>query len=606
MRKQLIAVFITGTLFNTSAIGQETGFIGAGNDSGIDVITSSDLRLEAWNDSASGNKTISGHGLEGKLIPASRFLAQTTLGSDLATIQQVAEIGFETWIDQQFSVQPSSYLEILREVYEEVFELYIEDGGDPNNFRCRPNWARSNYAWWQMVMTSEDLLLQRVAFALSQILVISKENSDLGDYGYGIASYYDIFLQHGFGNYRDILYEVALHPAMGSYLSHLNNPKSNPEENYYPDENFAREVMQLFSIGLYELNMDGTRKTDDQGRYIPTYDNEDIKGLSKVFTGLGAGGISECSDSFTPAFGLRINRIDMTVPMVMYEEWHEPGEKHIVGGFVIPDGQTGMEDIEMAIDHIFNHPNVGPFIGEQLIKKLVKSNPSPAYVQRVAEAFNGIDTGIRGDMKATLKAILLDPEARECDAMLDPENGKMREPLLRYTHFARLIDKFTPYGRFWNRSNDFLQATGQMAMHAPSVFNFYLPDFQPGGILSENDLVAPEFQLLNTQSSLTYINEVDDWVVDELLFSNNEPGMDWEKRVYIDLYKMMEYARDMEVLLNHLDLVLTHGQMTERTRRLLKNVLTQNFSTGGVSMLESRAKMALYFLLFSPDYIILK
>jgi uncharacterized protein (DUF1800 family) len=605
MMKELFLPFFL-LLTGFQLFSQEMDYIGAGNDSGITVMTSSAMHQAGWNHAAEGENTVSGNGLEGKLIPASRFLAQATLGADLYTIERVAEMGFEAWIEEQFRVAPSSYYETLKELYQEIFDDYIANGGDPNDFRCRPNWARSNYAWWQMIMTSEDLLLQRIALALSEIMVISKENSDLRDYGFAISSYYDIFLRNGFGNFRDILYEVSLHPAMGNYLSHLNNPKSNTEENYFPDENYAREVMQLFSIGLYELNTDGSWKTDSEGKPIPTYDNEDIKGLAKVFTGLGAGGISECSDSFAPAFGLRISRIDMTQPMAMYEDWHEEGEKQIVGDFVIPAGQTGMQDIEMAIDHLFNHPNVGPFIAQLLIKKLIKSNPSADYIERVAEAFNGKETGIRGDMKATIRAILLDPEARECDAMMDPFNGKMREPILRFTHFARLIDKFTPYGRYWNRGDDFLASTGQIPMHSPSVFNFFLPDYQPGGEIAENDLVAPEFQLLNTQSSLNYINEVDDWVIDELLFYHYESGETWEQRVYIDLYQMMEKARDMEVLLNHLDLLLTHGQMTERTRGLLTRRLTEEFSTGGVSMLESRAKMALYFLLFSPDYIIMK
>jgi uncharacterized protein (DUF1800 family) len=297
----------------------------------------------------------------------------------------------------------------------------------------------------------------------------------------------------------------------------------------------------------------------------------------------------------------------MTVPMQVFEDWHEPGEKVIIGDQVIPAGQTGMQDIEMAVDILFNHPNVGPFIGELMIKRLVKSNPSPAYIQRVAEAFNGgPDSGSRGDMKAFITAILMDPEARECDAMLDPSNGKMREPLLRFTHFAKLINKFSPYGQYWNRSDDFLGSTGQMALHSPSVFNFYLPDFQPGGEFAQENLVAPEFQLLNTQSSLNYLNEVNDWVIDELLFYHYEYPQAWEEYVYIDLYELMNRARDMEVLLNYLDVVLTHGQMTERTRNLLKGILMEQFTTGGVSMLESRAKLAMYFMLFNPDYIIQK
>lgn len=386
-------------------------YVGGGHAEGVTVFSSSEYQFNGWDEAATADKTITGDGLEGKLTEASRFLAQATLGANLQTIHHVAEIGIESWIEEQFEAPVTYYLDIMEEVYDEVYQFYIAGGGDPNNFSCRPDWVESNYAWWQMTMTNEDQLRHRVAQALSEILVISKENSDVRDYGYGVASYYDIFIENAFGNYKDILLDVSLHPVMGKYLSHLNNPKSIPEWNIFPDENYAREVMQLFSIGLFELNLDGSRQLDGEGNFIPTYDNRDISELAKVLTGLGAGGLSECGTAYEPAFWLEIRHIDMTEPMAMYENWHEQGEKVLFGDQVIPDGQSGMEDVESAIDIIFNHQNVGPFISRLLIQQLIKSNPSPEYISDVASAFNDNGDGVRGDMKAVVKAILLHPEA---------------------------------------------------------------------------------------------------------------------------------------------------------------------------------------------------
>ncbi len=568
----------------------------------IIVTTSDDHQESNWREIASGDKTISGEGLEGHLMTASRFLAQATLGGDDRLIAEVAKIGMENWLDQQIEEPPTYYMDVLADVYNQVYENYIQGGGNPNDFRCRPKWYHANYGWWQMVMTAEDLVRQRVALALSQILVISK-NSNLENYGWAIASYYDIFLKHAFGNYKDILMDVTYHPAMGDYLSHLNNPKSNPEKFQFPDENYAREFMQLFSIGVYELNLDGTKKTDANGNFIHTYDNDDIDNLAKVFTGFGAGGTDNCGESFAPAFGLDIRKLDMTIPMKVYDDWHESGEKTIIGDYVIPAGQSGEQDINQAISHIFNHPNVGPFISHKLIQHLVKSNPTPAYVARVATVFNDNGQGVRGDMAAIIKAILLDSEARSCEMMTQPDHGKLREPIIRYTHFAKAVDNFSSSGRYWDTGEYYYYATGQMPMHAPSVFNFYQSEYQPQGALNDLDLTGPEFQLLNSVTGLEYFNEVDRWTFHEQLFRNWEDFED--NRVYIDLYEWMGYARDPEVFLNKLDVIFTHGQLSEEGRTALKKVLVEH-DDEGIAILFNRAILGLYYIMVHPDYLILK
>ena len=385
---------------------------------------------------------------------------------------------------------------------------------------------------------------------------------------------------------------------MGFYLSHLNNPRSNPAENIHPDENYAREVMQLFSIGLYELNNDGSRKLDGGGQPIPTYGQEEITEFAKIFTGLG---ISEVVDNQwvdSAYFDLSIYVADMTKPMKMYEDWHEPGEKELLNGMLVPDGQPGMQDVQMALDNLFNHPNVGPFIGRQLIQRLIKSNPTPQYIDRVAQVFNNNGQGVRGDLAAVVKAILLDPEARECRNLMEEESARLREPLVRYTHFARSVEREHIYGRHWNVGYGFWDATGQTPMGAPSVFNFFLPDFQPNGDLADRGLVAPEYQIHNTKLSVGFINEVNGWIVWNGLFG------DWESNhpdVGIDVDRYKEFANDPETLLNELDKVYTHGQLTDRTREIIKAAISPLIYR---YYREDRVRLAMYLLMISPDYAV--
>jgi uncharacterized protein (DUF1800 family) len=290
----------------------------------------------------------------------------------------------------------------------------------------------------------------------------------------------------------------------------------------------------------------------------------------------------------------------MTKPMKMYEEWHQQGQKNLLNGFVVPAGQTGMEDIEDALDNLFNHPNVGPFIGKQLIQRLVTSNPSPAYVSRVSAAFNDNGQGVRGDMKAVIKAILLDPEARSCQAVQDPQSGKLREPFVRYNHAANALDIEQYYGRYWNAGYGFYLATGQMPLAAPSVFNFFLPEFHPNGEIGDAGLVGPEFQIHNSRTSVEYINQVNDWSVWQYMFGSWETG---DPYTTVSLHNLEDLARDPEVLVNELDRVFTHGQLSEQTRGVIKQTIEQ-FIWGDYRY--DRARMALYLILISPDYAVLK
>lgn len=565
----------------------------------IKVTTSSNYTPQYWTLSATGEKTINKVGLEGPLMEASRFLSQATLGADLATIEQVANQGIEAWIDDQMTVPQSQTLDRLNELFAEVIEWYLLNGGDPDEVATRPYWTIFNYTWWENHMKNDDLLRQKVALALSEIFVISFE-SNLGDAGFGLADYYDVLLKHSFGNFEDLLREVSLHPCMGYYLSHLNNPREIPEENIHSDENYAREIMQLFTIGLYELNQDGSRKTDGQGEWIPTYDQADIKELAKVFTGLGVGDVMENEWVDDPYFGLDIYVADMTTPMIMYEEWHQPGTKTLVNGHVIPAGQTGLKDINDAVHQLFLHPNVGPFIGKQLIQRLVTSNPTPGYISRVAAIFADNGQGERGDMGAVIKAILMDPEARTCSALEEDRFGKLREPFTRYTHFTKAIEMEQYYGRYWNVAYGFYQATNQMPLASRTVFNFFLPDFQPIGAIADNDLVAPEFQIHNSRTSVEFINRVNDWAVWGYVMD------DWEAEnphVTYNIEELLPLARDPEVLINRLDVLFTHGMLSDRTRQIIKDAITPLISD---NYRYNRTRLALYLIMISPDYAIMK
>jgi len=597
--KQLILLLLLATQ-GYIIQAQQANITSTKQDGGITVTTSSNYAPSNWSKSASGEKTIDSSGLEGKLDEASRFLLQATLGGSYQNMEEIAASGIENWIDQQMEMEPSLLTPLIQPTYDEYKAYYVEQGGDPEDFPYRPWRDIFSFVWWENNMTTNDILRHRIAFALSEILVVSAQ-SELGDFGDGLANYYDIFNRNAFGNYKDILMEVTLHPAMGYYLSHLDNPKGDPELNTHPDENYAREIMQLFSIGLYELNQDGSRKTDANGNFIPTYTNSDIKEFAKVYTGLGIGAVIENEWTDEPDFGYGIWLADMTVPMAMYQEYHETSEKHLLNGFVIPANQDGMTDIEQTINHLFNHPNVGPFIGKKLIQLLIKSNPSPEYIASVAAAFNDNGSGVRGDMKAVIKAILLNPEARECSWINDPTQGKLIEPFVRFTHFTHAIGTISPSGNYWSHGYFTYDNLKQYPLASPSVFNFFLPDFQPNGAITNAGLVAPEFQIHNSQTSIGYVNMADIWVMDEI---NIWSWDDVSKNVYTDFSWLVEDAQDAEVLINKLDLVLTHGSLSEETRNIIKQVLEPY--QGGMVQRMDRIHLAAYLIMISPDYVILK
>jgi len=597
--KRIVPFFVLVLLCSIRPLSGQSVVLGTDPAQNIKVTTSSDFTPQYWTLTATGDKTINKTGLEGPIMDASRFLSQATLGADMATIKHVADIGYEAWIDEQLALPANDMLTNLNQVWSDVVQWFLLNGGDPADVYDRPNWNIFNYTWWENHMNEKDLLRERVALALSEIFVLSFD-SELNGFGDGLADYYDVLQKNAFGKYEDILYDVSLHPCMGFYLSHLNNPREIPEENIHPDQNYAREIMQLFSIGLYQLNPDGSRKTDTLGNWIPTYGQQDIQELSKVFTGLGVSGVVPNEWVDQPYFGLDIYVADMTKPMKMYEQWHQYGTKTLCTGYVIPEGQGGLTDIRDAVHQLSMHPNVGPFICKQLIQRLITSNPTPDYISRVVAVFNNDGNGGRGNLGAVVKAILLDPEARTCASLENPSFGRLREPFTRYTHFTKALPMEQYYGRYWNIAYGFYLATGQMPLASRTVFNFFLPDFQPIGEIADHGLVGPEFQIHNSRTSIEYMNEVNDWAVWGYVMD------DWEENnpsVTYNIDELVPLARDPEVLLNRLDVLFTHGSLSEHTRSTIKDAL---YPLINGNYRYDRVRLALYLMMVSPDYNIMK
>lgn len=416
---------------------------------------------------------------------AFRFLEQATFGPTQADIDRLVALAktsdpYEKWIDEQMALSPSLLLPILQAKHASGI------------LKPKPlNEARQE-AWLRTAVVGPDQLRQRVAFALSEIMVVSQRGS-LFEMPLALASYYDLLTRNAFGNFRRLMEEVTLHPAMGKYLTMLGNKKPDAALNIRPDENYARELLQLFTIGLVQLNPDGSVQTDSFGTPIATYDQAVVEGFANVFTGWNYAK----ANSFATA---QRSVATQTMPMKPYAEQHSLLSKHLLtypGAMQtdLPPGQTATQDLTVALDNVFNHPNVAPFIALQLIQRLVTSNPSPAYVTRVASVFEDDGSGRRGELAAIVRAILLDPEARRNLETASDVAGKVKEPLLRLIQLWRAYDARAKSGFY-----SFVDADlkfGQGHLLSPSVFNFFGPEYAPQGEITDNRLVAPEMQIAN-------------------------------------------------------------------------------------------------------------
>lgn len=517
---------------------------------------------------------------------ASRFLQQATFGPRPDEIEALTRSDFNRWLNTQFDTRQTLFLKDI-----EPEHLKLEKGKNLNQelfFRT----------FWKHAATAPDQLRQRMAFALSEIFVISFEGM-LDVKIRGVASYWDMLGRNAFGDFRTLLEEVSRHPMMGIYLSHLKNQKEDPAKGRVPDENFAREVMQLFSIGLYELNIDGTLKLRD-GKPIESYDNEDITGLAKVFTGFSYGGPGVTDPHFHNQ-GLE-PRWDI-LPMKGYPKFHSTSPKDFLGTTIKPQTIADPEgDLKIAIDRLFNHPNVGPFFGKQLIQRLVSSNPSPAYVKRVALAFNDNGAGVRGDMQAVVRAVLLDLEARQDNP------GKLREPVLRLSQWMRAFNARSTSGDFLigNTDNPGF-SLGQSPLRSPTVFNFYRPGYAPPGTaIARANLVAPEMQIVSESSVAGYANFIQTTI--EAGVGRAEGG---KRDVQADYSAQMAIADSAEKLVDALDLLLTGKRLSTASRtRIVDAVTTISIPANNPANVEAakrnRVRLATLLIMVSPDYLVQK
>lgn len=425
---------------------------------------------------------------------AARFLTQATFGPSDPQIDSLAAGSYAGWLAQQRALPPSLVLPYMR-----------AQSGTTDPLQAIP-FHVYRQAWFVRVLGAPDQLRQRVAFALSEILVVSERGNGLDNDGLALGAYYDILLRNALGNYRQLLEEVTLSPAMGRYLSMYRNRKPDPANNIQSDENYAREVMQLFSIGLVKLNRDGSPVLAG-GQAVPTYDGDVVRGFARVFTGwachCGAG--QPCPADPFPVEPFTCSTEHEMVP---YEAYHDRNEKRLLDGAVLPAGRDARPELEQALDLLFNHPNVAPFIARQLIQRLVSSNPSPAYIARVAAVFDNNGQGVRGDLGATVQAILLDDEARRGPRSLPSTFGKVREPLLRLTALWRAFDVEWENDELFPDDREIHESHNQSPLLSPSVFNFFSPTYSPGGALAQNALVAPEMQIVTANFAIRLANDV--------------------------------------------------------------------------------------------------
>jgi uncharacterized protein (DUF1800 family) len=454
-------------------------------------------------DGDSGGEQASGTGGTSSVpMPASReqaarFLTQATFGPTEADIDRVMAIGYSAWIDEQLAKPAASH-----RAYWEAANATIK-AANPSSGAGQDQVLES---FWKQALTGEDPLRQRWVYALSQIFVISMQDGAVGDNPRAVAAWLDMLGSQGLGRYRDLLESVSRHPLMGQYLSHLRNQKADPRTGRVPDENYAREVMQLFSIGLVALNNDGTVRSDGSAP-IETYGPADVAGLAKVFTGWSwacpewpdnscffwgsANGQSEPDRSFNSMLG--------------YPQYHATEEKRFLGAVIPAQSLSDPQaSLRVALDTLAAHPNVGPFIGKQLIQRLVTSNPSRQYVAAVASAFNASG----GDLRAVLRAVLLHPEARRSGDSV----GKLREPVLKLSAYLRAFGYASESGswRVGNTDNPG-SALGQTPMRSPSVFNFYRPGYVPPGTeAAAASLAAPELQIAHETTAAGYVNYMRD------------------------------------------------------------------------------------------------
>ncbi|KAA3650294.1 MAG: DUF1800 domain-containing protein [Proteobacteria bacterium] len=507
---------------------------------------------------------------------AGRLMYQATFGPKLTEIRHLQALGVDSWITQQINTPAT--------LQEPCMQAILANPAWPLYQNSRME------SWFLNSAEAPDQLRQRMAFALSEIFVVS-DAASLGNEVMGLAKYYDMLAINAFGNYRDLLEDVTLNTMMGFYLGMFRNAKADPSQGTQPDENYAREILQLFSIGLHQLNLDGTEILDIDDNPIPTYDQTTIENFARVFTGWNYAG---CPENNWMWCNPTEPTVDAYAPMEPIESYHDTDAKTLLNGVQIAAGQTAYQDLTAALDNIFNHPNVPPFISKQLIQRFVTSNPSPAYVQRVAGVFVDNGAGVRGDLDAVIRAILTDDEASNPSHLNNPAYGKLKEPLIRYLNLLRAFEARSPTGRYgnWNPEFGYLQRP----LGSPSVFNFFKPGYQLPGPIRNQGLVSPEFQITSETTVISVANEMN-----EAINRGHHLVTHWNDNMpRLQLQRELLLINNPSALLDHLDLLLFSGQMSAQTRATGLNLLNDISQEPDITRLAS----LIYVLVLSPDFVV--
>ncbi len=503
---------------------------------------------------------------------ADRLLTQATFGPTDADLALVESGTVAHYLHHQITKIPaSSHVAFLDQI-----------GVDPTANNVDPTMQ----AWWQYAVNAPDQLRQRVAFALSEIMVVSADSAGLDRQPYALSAYMDVLCKDAFANYRQLLQDVTLNPAMGAYLNMLHNAKADPAKGTHANQNYGREVLQLFSVGLNALNPDGSLHLDSNGQPIPTYTQDTVDGFAQVFTGW----------NFAPPAGQAATWYgvpqDWRDPMVSVPAYHDENPKTLLNGVVLPAGGTPEGDLSAALDNIFNHPNVGPFVCRQLVQRLVTSNPSSGYVYRVASVFNDDGKGVRGDLEAVIKAILTDFEARDPATAANTDFGKQREPLMRVANVLRAFHASSAAGIIPIYDTD--EALGQSVLRSPSVFSFFSPDYTAPGRLANNGLVAPEFQITSETTAISSANYLHSLIYDGL-------GSGAAK-VTLDLSAAQALAGDPVQLVAYLNTLLMAGNMSADMQSTLLTALNAISPKDPAE----RARSAVEIIVTSPEFVIQK
>ena len=481
------------------------------------------------------------------------------------------------------------------------------------------NESLADFMVWNQLFTGADQMRKRMTLALSEFFVASLQSAEFEWRSQAFAAWWDLLSGNAFSNYRKLLQDVTLSPAMGYYLNTRGNQKENVSTGRVPDENYAREVMQLFSIGLYQLNADGTEKVDGSGKKIDVYTQSDVTNLARVFTGydfdsaVGRFNPRKGDDSGFEGYQL-LNKEFARRPMALDANKHSTLAATFLG-VTVPAGTAGAAALTTAMDTLFNHPNTAPFFCKQMIQRLVTSNPSPAYVGRVAAKFINNGSGVRGDLKAVWSAILLDPEARSLQAPTTQGFGKLREPIVRFVQWGRSFGFNSASGgwKMFDTANA-SEKLGQSPLRSPSVFNFFRPGFvPPGTALANTKATAPEFQLVNETTVGGYLNYMQQ-VIESGIFVADPPGAPnpftgpYVQDITASFTAELAIVLDAAALVARLNLVLCAGRLSAATATSMVTALNATPLTANSSSGErlNRVRGATLMVLASAEYLIQK